>query len=64
MLPNLKQIVFAAASLLALVGCASSQPQVQSVVVGPQMPPPPAWTMKPPRSMEIYNSVFSIYETQ
>ena len=66
MLPNLKQIVFAAASLLALVGCASNppQPQVNVQVDSAKMPPPAAWAMQPPRSMRQFNKTFSTFGTQ
>lgn len=58
---KLKQSVCVIACALALAGCASSPAtSINPVVQGPQMSPPAAWAMAPSRSMQAYQSVFSI----
>lgn len=49
-------------TFLALAGCASQPParDPQPLQVCPAPPPPPAWTLQPPKSLQLFDKSFGI----
>ncbi|HVR49813.1 MAG TPA: hypothetical protein VMS38_08745, partial [Pseudorhodoferax sp.] len=50
-------------TLLALAGCASPppvQPDPPVAQICPAPPPPPAWTLQPPKSLQLFDKSFGI----
>lgn len=61
-MPSLTTNAAACWTLLALAGCASppSAPDPAPPLLCPAPPPPPAWTLKPPKSLQLFDKSFGI----